>query len=196
MNTWKVVCATLVIFVAGIITGVVLVRIGERGNRIRPRPNPEFANRLPGNPNAVNDPAFANRPNTRVVESGPNNVANRDRDFLAQLDRQISLAPEQRRQIAQLLADGQERIRKLRQGIEPDIRRELQDTHERIQKLLTSEQQEQFRQLVRQRFRRDNANPEGERRPRDMRERRESRLTPPPVDEPEGPVPTDVPPGN
>lgn len=174
MNTVKIVCATLVIFVAGILTGAVLIRIGERGNRPWLRPVREAVTQPPTNRLAPH--ILAPRPD----QPGPGNPgnpgnpgANRDRDFLPQLERVMILSPEQRREIAQIVLQGQERIQQLRQGIEPDLRREMQKTHEQIQKLLTPEQQEQFRELMRQRVRRNDAAPADPGRPREFREPRQ-----------------------
>ena len=55
MNTWKVVCATLVIFIAGIITGATLVRFAQaRTKQPWQRIQPSIAeNRMPSNPAAI-----------------------------------------------------------------------------------------------------------------------------------------------
>ena len=186
-NTLKIVCATLLIFITGIVTGAVLVRIGQGPKNRIPR-NME----RPGN----NIVAPSDNPQIRTNPPGgmgPNGLANQDRNFVQMLERQIRLSPEQRQQIAKIMADGQDRIRQLRQGIEPDIRREVQRTHEEIQKLLAPEQQEMFQRLMRQRLRRaEGGGPNGERRPREMREPR-SEPIPQDMDQPEPPPP---PPGD
>jgi hypothetical protein len=191
VNVWKIVCATLVIFVAGIGTGVVLVRLGER----EPRPwlrsprivNPQSAPGHPMPPPQMNP----DRPGGSV--GGPNSAASRDREFVQLLERQIQISPDQRAQIVKILADGQDRIRELRQNIEPEIRREMQKSREQIQALLTETQREQFRRLMPQRQpRRNDATnqPPAERRMRD----RENRRMPPPdaVDEAHRPEPPPI----
>jgi hypothetical protein len=173
MNTAKIVGATLVIFVAGILTGAILIRTGERGSRPWLRPGREAATPPQTNRFAPHPPGGRPVPPNPGNPGDPANPAgNRDREFLPQLERAMILAPEQRREIARIVMEGQERIRKLRQGIEPEIRREMQATHEQIQKLLTPEQQEQFRQLMRQRLRRDESAPPEAGRPRELREPR------------------------
>lgn len=195
MNVWKIVCATLVIFVAGIVTGVVLVRLGERGPRPWHRIPREVVNRPQTNlnvvtPNHLNPEAGRPQPNG----GGPNAPANRDREFLQLLERQIQLTPEQRGRIVEIMGAGQERIRQMRQSIEPDIRKEMQKTHEQIQALLTPEQREQFQRLMRQRLQRRNdpANQPAD-RPL-LREFRENRRNPPPRDLPGGEPPGNLPP--
>ncbi len=175
MNIWKIVCATLVIFVAGIVTGAVLVRLGDRGPKSWLRPPRESVNRPatnnagqtnllpPNNPNRPNDPGNPGNPN-----SGP-----MSREFAAVLERSLRLTPEQREQVNKLMSEGQERIRALRQSIDPEVRKEMQQTHEQIQALLTPEQREQFQRVMKQRLQRRNDGPaQPERRFRDQREPR------------------------
>jgi hypothetical protein len=195
VNVWKIVCATLVIFMAGIVTGVVLVRLGER----EPRPwlrSPRMVNPQPGPGNPM-PPQQMNPDRPGGNSGGPNSAANRDREFVQLLERQIQISPEQRAQIVKILADGQDRIRELRQNIEPEIRREMQKSREQIQALLTESQREQFRRLMPQRQpRRNDATnqPPTERRVRD----RENRRMPPDagdeVHRPEPPPINEVPP--
>src|SRR5690606_743770 len=82
------------------------------------------------------------------------------------------LTPEQRGRIVQIMSEGQERIRQLRQSIDPDIRREMEKTHEQIQALLNPEQRERFQQLMKQRIQRRVESMNPERRLGDWRENR------------------------
>lgn len=184
MNVWKIVCATLVIFLAGIVTGVVLVRIGERGPKPWLRQQREVINRPqtnniePHNPPPLNNP---NRPNDPQASPGNPNNGPMSREFGVLLERQLRLTPEQREQVNKLMNEGQERIRQLRQGIEPEVRKEMQKTHEQIQAVLTPEQREQFQRLMKQRIQRRNepsAQPD-----RRLREPREPRNQMPPSDD-------------
>ncbi len=194
MNIWRIVCATLVIFIAGIVTGAVLVRIGERGPKPwlrqprevvnRPQTNtPGSTNLLPSpNPNRLNGPAATN--------PGSPNSGPMSREFVAGLERQLRLTPEQREQVSKLMSEGQERIRALRLGIDPEVRKVMQHTHEQIQALLTPEQREQFQRLMKQRGQRRNDAPsQPERRfreprePRGSQEFREPRNPMPPSDD-------------
>jgi hypothetical protein len=79
----------------------------------------------------------------------------------------------------------------LRQGIDPEIRKEMQKTHEQIQAVLTPGQREEFLRLMKQRVqqRRNDAPNQLDRR---GRETREPRNPPPPRDDarhPESPIP-------
>lgn len=181
MNAWKVVCATLVIFVAGIVTGATLVRFaqGPRQGRVQPRPaiehhaQPGFAH--PGTPNVPNDP--------RPSNAGNPQGGLLSREFIQVLERQLRLTPEQRGRVDKIMAEGQERVRELRSRIDPELRKELQQTREQIRAVLTPEQREQFEQMMKRSPRRPERGdlpnqPEG--RFRDARDRH----NPPPPEAP------------
>ena len=187
MNVWKIVCATLVIFIAGIVTGAVLVRIGERGPKPWVRQQREFANRPTNNAGQFNPlpPNNSNRPNNPPGNNPSNpNSGPMGREFVATLERELRLTPDQREQVNKLMSEGQERIRVLRQGIDPEVRKEMQKTHEQIQALLTPEQREQFLLLMKQRLQRRNDGPDRRSResrdPRGPQEFRDQRNPPPP----------------
>lgn len=157
MNAWKIVCATLVIFIAGIITGASLVRFAQGGAkpwRIR-QPVAEMNHSQPG-ANRPNNPDRPENPNRR---SGPE-FGNPDgqqpgplnRQFVMGLDRQLKLTSEQRTKIEKLMLEGQERIREIRSKLEPEMRKEMQGVNEQIKTILTPEQREQFELLMKQRF--------------------------------------------
>lgn len=143
MNTWKVVCATLVIFVAGIITGATVVRFAQgprqwRGQRpaIDNRAQPGFAH--PGNQNPASDPRPQNAMTGGLLS----------REFIQGLERQLRLTPDQRERVDKIMVEGQERVRELRSRIDPELRKELQQTREQIRAVLTPEQREQFEQMM------------------------------------------------
>ena len=149
MNAWKIVLATLVIFIAGIITGASLVRFSQnRGGRMNQRPQPEINQpnnpSRPENQNRRNDPEFGNQTGQ---QPGPLN-----RQFVLGLDRQLKLTREQRDKVEKLMVEGQERIRQMRSKIEPEMRKEMQSVNEQIKTILTAEQREQFERIMRQRF--------------------------------------------
>lgn len=176
MNAWKVVCATLVIFIAGIVTGATLVRFAQRA----PRPwritqpgtidnRPQLGPVNPDNRNTPNNPRPPNANAPTLL----------NREFVQGLERQLRLTPEQRERIDQIMAEGQERIRQVRAGIEPQVRKEMQKTHEQIITVLGEKQREQFERLMKQRVqRRNEASSQPERRNRDPRERNQP-LPPP-----------------
>jgi len=178
VNAWKVVCAALVIFVAGIVTGATLVRFAQGPRQWRTqrpgmeyRAQPNFAH--PGNPNLTNEPRPQNAPNPAGGLLS--------REFIQVLERQLRLTPEQRDRVDQIMVEGQERVRELRSRIDPELRKELQQTREQIRAVLTPEQREQFEQMMKRSPRRPERGdlpnqPEG--RVRDSRDRR----SPPPAD--------------
>jgi hypothetical protein len=183
VNIWKIVSATLVIFIAGIVTGVVLVRLGERGSRPWARPNREAITRPAAGPAHTNLPPqqFANRPNN---PGAGNNPAPLNREFVPLLERELRLTPEQREQIQKVVKLSQERIREARLRIEPEVRAEMQKAQEAIRSLLTPAQQEQYQQLMkRQLQRRNESGAPSERRFRDFRN---SRTGSPPGESPDG----------
>lgn len=175
MNVWKIVSATLVIFIAGIVTGVVLVRLGDRDPKPWMRPSRESVNRPVTNnagPTNLLPPKNPNRPNDAGNPGNPNSGP-MSREFATVLERSLRLTPAQREQVNKLMSEGQERIRALRQGLDPEVRKEMQKTHEQIQALLTPEQREQFQRVMKQRLQRRNDGPaQPERRFRDQREPR------------------------
>jgi Spy/CpxP family protein refolding chaperone len=173
MNTWKVVCATLVIFLAGILTGATLFRIAQGGPRPwRMQSRPAVENRVPApqptQPQHPNPAGPAQSPN-----AAPQSPGLLSREFVQLLERRLQLSPEQRERIGKIMAEGQERVRELRTRIDPEVRKEMQQAREQIRAVLTPEQREQFEQLMKRTQRRNDrgdAVGQPERRPRDQRE--------------------------
>ncbi len=187
MNVWKIVCATLVIFIAGIVTGTVLVRLGERGPRPWNRPFREAINQphVPTNPPPIN-PIRPNNPNA----NNPGNLTPLNREFVPLLERQLRLTATQREEVEIIMKTTQEHIRELRQTIEPDIRKEMQKAQEQIRGVLTPEQRESYQRLMKRQQKRDENQPPADRRmrepmePRNRPEYREPQMPhepPPPV---------------
>lgn len=197
MNIWKIACATLVIFVAGIVTGAVLVRLGERGPRTWNRPTREVAQLPINRPALTNAPAPLNPnrpggPGGGGTGGGSNPL---NRDFVPLLDRQLRLTSEQREQIERIMKASQERIRDLRQSVEPEVRQQIQQTQEQIRAVLTPEQKELYQRLMKrqQQQRRSETPAPTERRLREapeqrsdweLREPRSPRRQMPPPNEP------------
>jgi hypothetical protein len=169
MNVWKIVCATLVIFIAGIVTGAVLVRLGERGPRPWNRPFRETINQpqVPTNPPPIN-PIRPNNPNV----NNPGNIAPMNREFVPMLERQLRLTEKQREEVEVIMKATQERIRELRQTIEPDIRKEMQKAQEQIRGVLSTEQRELYQRLMKRQQKRDENAPPPDRRQREPLEPR------------------------
>jgi hypothetical protein len=116
VKPWKAICAALVIFAAGLATGIFTDRS---------IPNPSHNN---GGP-----PPF----------QGPGRM-DRRKAFLEKLDNEVKLTPDQRKQVEALLAESQERIKKMWEPVQPKVHEEYHNTREKINGLLTPEQQDLY----------------------------------------------------
>jgi len=124
VNTWKIVLATLVIFVAGVVTGGLLVSYSDRAQPKRHRATP-----------------------AKISNAMPKGLR---MDFLQNLDREIDLTPEQRSRIEKIISEGQERNRQIWNRMMPELRREMQFTRERIRATLQPDQLPRFEELMKQ----------------------------------------------
>jgi hypothetical protein len=130
VNVWKVIFATIVIFGAGVFSGGLLVSLVER-----PHPDNHRQQPVPAPPREPADIA----PRPEVLKT----------NFVQRLDEALQLSPEQKGEIEQIVAEGQERNRQLWQQIAPQVRGVAQDTRQRIRAVLTDEQKKQFEELFR-----------------------------------------------
>jgi len=149
VSLWKVILATLVIFVAGLGTGMLLdQRLGTlRPSSVAPAPFPQ---RL---------------------------------DLMARMNRQLDLTPAQRESIEQIFRESRERIRKLRETVEPKVKDETRVVREHIRQVLTPAQIRKFDELMEQRSRLHG--PEGNRK--GWREKNRVPALPPADAKPSGP---------
>jgi hypothetical protein len=103
VNAWKVIVSTLVIFIAGIVTGGLLVTLTLRFRPVEnPKPVVSAANVQAGNPFLL-----------------------RNKDLLKRMDRELDLTPEQHTHIESIIAESQKRIRWEMQQVRVEIVREL-----------------------------------------------------------------------
>lgn len=147
MNTWKVILATLVIFAAGVVTGGLLVSYTDRAKprpRANWRPLPAETSPRPVEPGTGRDPI---RP-AGVPGAVPQFLR---REFLENLDREVSLTTEQRERIEQIIREGQERNREYWERVSPELRKEIANTRKQIQAVLRPEQRARFDELMKQR---------------------------------------------
>lgn len=164
MNAWKVVLATLVIFVTGILTGATLVRFAQGGPKAWRGPQrPGVENRAPQPPVLPPNPTPAPAPAVPVPPAG-NQGGLLSREFVQVLERRLQLTRDQRERVGKIMVEGQERVRQLRARIDPELRKELQHAREEIRSVLTPEQREQFEQLMKRSTRRTERG-DAERRP-------------------------------
>jgi hypothetical protein len=150
-----------VIFVAGVVTGGLLVSYSDRAQQKQHRPSPrEIAKRRSDNKQAA---AGSRDPSLRGSPASPKMSASMPKvlrlDFLQNLDRELRLTDDQRHQIEEIISEGQEHNRQLWTRALPEMRREIQKTKERIREVLDSEQLKRFEELMRQRPQRKNDQP-------------------------------------
>lgn len=141
MNAWKVIASTLVIFIAGVVTGGLLVTYSIRFTEFRHKPANAAAN-------SNNNPAAANNPwllkNTQLLH---------------RMDRELDLTRDQHEHIAVIIAASQERIKILWRPVAPLMGKEMQQVRSEIYKELTPEQRKKFEGFNKPRLgRRNSAN--------------------------------------
>jgi len=125
VSPWKVILATLAIFVGGLITGVVLVKTLA---------------------NSTEKAAAALPPVT--VQPGPIREA-----FVRRMVQELQLTDTQREKVLHLVHESQERTKLLYSLIGEDVRDEMKDTREAIRKELTPDQGRKFDEMLRRRQR-------------------------------------------
>jgi Spy/CpxP family protein refolding chaperone len=127
VNNWKVILATMVIFGTGVVTGGLLVRQADHGRDHR------------------SQHAGAG---IHLAQAGPAGVMRIE--FLRRMERELELTPAQREPIDLILKNGQERMKKLMETVEPGRREEFKKTVEEFRAVLTPEQRTRFDELVKQ----------------------------------------------
>lgn len=123
MNAWKVICAALVIFAAGVITGGLTVRLKFR--------------EVPAQTTSSNPSAF-----------GP---LRQRGELLDRMQRQLYLTTEQRSRIEQILKDSHEHMKQLWDSIAPQAQLEHRKVHDLIKSELTAAQQDKFEEIFKSR---------------------------------------------
>jgi Spy/CpxP family protein refolding chaperone len=135
VSVWKVILATLVIFVAGVFTGGFLVK--------RTQPPPA----IPAPMTAVVAPAPQTTNNVFVTTPGPWSAQRAE--LIRKMDRNLMLSREQRQKIEKIMRESHERTRPLFEKINPELREEMKGVREKIRAELTAEQQGKFDSLMR-----------------------------------------------
>jgi len=116
----------MLIFGTGVVTGGLLVRHAGPARDRRPPP------RVGG-----------------VMHAGQPSPAGAMRiEFLRRMERDLALAPEQREPIDKILKEGQERMKKLMDTVEPRRREEFKKTVDEFRSALRPEQQKRFDELL------------------------------------------------
>jgi hypothetical protein len=144
----------MVIFGTGVVTGGLVVHHAQRGRDRHPQ-------RVGGTLRSPQPPS----PGVLRIE------------FLRRMERELNLAPEQREPVDKILKEGQERMKKLMEAVDPRRREEYKRTLEEFRTVLTPEQRQRFDTSLKQ-----------QQRARDQRKaappRERSPLGPPPGDPP------------
>lgn len=134
MNTWKVIFATAVIFIAGALTGGLLV------HNFSPAHLPD--SKLVENGHNSNQSTNTTRQPIPPPLMGPFR-----KDFVDRLQRELKIDAAQRERIEKNICEGQELTRNIWLEIEPDIYQTIVDTKDKIRAELTVEQQAKFEEL-------------------------------------------------
>ena len=117
MNRWRVILSATLIFLAGFATGAVIVR------------------------------TYAPKIVKRTHVSPPLPIGNeRRQEYIAKLDRELQLTPEQRGKVEEILAESQKRMKEIWEPMEPQVKEEYRRTRREIAEILTPEQQEKMKQ--------------------------------------------------
>ena len=111
----------MVIFGAGVVTGGLLVR---QTMLVQPAKQPHPSHSIPAAPNL-----------TRI-------------EFLRRAERDLDLSPEQRVQADKLIAESQERTKKIVEPVAPKLREELNQTKSQFRALLNPDQQAKFDEML------------------------------------------------
>ena len=117
----------MVIFGTGVVTGGLLVRHAEPAWVRRPPRTKEVA--LPA----------------QATPAGIMRI-----EFLRRMERELNLTPDQHEPIDKVLKEGQERMKKLMETVEPRRREEFMKTMEEFRTVLTPEQRKRLDDLVKQ----------------------------------------------
>lgn len=149
MKVWKVILATLVIFSAGVFAGVKIAEM--RHANFRAMFHERWQHESPERPPMVaNSPSAAvgtNRPPLDMPSRrGP--FRNMGRDFMERIDRELQLAPEQRKRIETILDESRKQTREIWSKIEPEMREEMKKSRELIREVLRSDQNQHFDELM------------------------------------------------
>ncbi|MGN6553569.1 MAG: hypothetical protein ACTHLW_07585 [Verrucomicrobiota bacterium] len=142
MNTWKVIFATLVIFVTGAVTGAMLVRfIGQEPPHLVQKVSETF------------HPAQQSTNAIRESKLPAPMVGPLRKDFIDRLQRELKIDADQRQRIEKIIIEGQEQTKMLWDEISPEMHRAIVETKDRIRAELTPAQQVKFAELFKSKSR-------------------------------------------
>ncbi len=140
MNAWKVILPTLVIFIAGLVTGALLMTFASRNSA--DRQGSQRSGMPPNNQHPMN-----------MMES-------RTRDLVRRMDSELDLTPEQRQHIETLVTVSQERTRELWKPVAPAFNKEFQHLKTEIRDQLNDDQKTKFDKIFKSRPPQDRRHPD------------------------------------
>jgi Spy/CpxP family protein refolding chaperone len=112
VNRWRIILAAAVIFCTGAATGALITR------------------------------TYAPKVVKRTHVSQPLPISHdRRQEYISKLDRELTLTVEQRKQIEEILAASQKRMKQIWEPVEPEVKEEYRRTRREICEILTPEQQ-------------------------------------------------------
>jgi len=162
VSPWKVILATIVIFVCGLVSGVLLVK--TTNENVRPAAAVDLAPAIP-QVSTSNAPApiLALTPTNSAVYTKTNVVwapfqAQR-MALIRQMVNRLHLDPDQKERISQIIKESQERNKQLWQEIAPQMREELNRVTAEIREELRPGQAKRFMDMLRESRREKNTTP-------------------------------------
>jgi len=139
VNAWKVILATLVIYVAGLASGILVTK------SLQPRPT-----RLSADTAQIVPLLFAQQ------------------KLLERMKHDLRLNPQQLKKIDAIFGESREHMRDVLTLLEPEVQSQVSEVRDHIRAELNPEQRVKFEKLLKERRRLDLPHPsEGRRRPRD-----------------------------
>lgn len=142
MNAWKVILPTLVIFIAGILTGAMLVTFAARHGMGMDRQTLQRTTLPPNSQHPMN-----------MMEA-------RMRDLVRRMEKDLELTPEQRQHVETLVTVSQERTRELWKPVAPAFNKEFQHLKTEIRDQLNEDQKSKFDKIFRPRGAMERRHPE------------------------------------
>ena len=163
MNPAKVILATIVIFVCGLVTGVLIVKTTSQNIRSTaasdaPTPLVVSSNLPVFETNVLTQTNLAVVTRTNVVWAP---FQAQRMSLIRQMVNRLHLEPDQKERISQIIKDSQERNKELWQQIAPQMRDELKRVTDEIRQELRPGQLHRFNDMLRENRRENRTSPGG-----------------------------------
>jgi hypothetical protein len=139
VNTWKVILATVVIFVAGVVTGGLLVHYSSQSQAVQ---------KVSEN---VHPASIQNTNSGHEFKLPPPLMGPLRKDFVDRLQHELKISAGQRERIEKIIGEGQEQARIIWEEIAPDMHQTIVDTKDKVRAELTPEQRIRFEELFKPR---------------------------------------------